>query len=209
MRTVLLQESKGRESCYCLLQRWTVWSGTTSSLFTNGKGSIRNCVGLWEIPRVPLWTSILTVDRSHTSRIHLFWVVQTLGKNRKMVLQLQPHFLLWNICLGKWTLQTLCHAVQISKKLGREMLLRTEYTRFGKHSCAKSHDRWGNWGDIWSRWRVREPATMYQDRKLWECKLFRLQVSQRWTFYFWKYGPEKNKNSGPKEIWSESNWVTS
>ena len=130
MRTVLLQELKGRESCYRLFQQGTVWCGTTSSLFTNGKGSIRNCVGLSEIPRIPLWTSILTVDRSQTSRIHLFWVVQTLGRNRKMVLQLQPHCLLWNICLGKWTLQMLCHAVQISKKLGREMLLRTEYTRF-------------------------------------------------------------------------------
>ena len=79
-----------------------------------------------------------------------------------------------------------------------------------KHSCAKSHDSWGNWGDVWSRWRVREPATMYQDRKLGECKLFRLQVSQRWTLYFWKYGPEsRNKNSDTKEIWSKSNWVRS
>ena len=131
-----------------------------------------------------------------------------------MVLQLQPHFLFWNICLGKWTLQMLCHAVQLSKKLGREMLLRTEYTRFGKHRCAKSHDRGGNWGDVWSRWRVREPATMpatmYQDRKLGECKLFRLQVSQRWTLYFWKYVPKsRNKNSGTKEIWSKGNWVRS
>ena len=128
-------------------------------------------------------------------------------------IQLQPHFLLSNICLGKWSLQMLCHAVQLSKKLGREMLLRTEYTRFGKHRCAKSHDRGGNWGDVWSRWRVREPATMpatmYQDRKLGECKLFRLQVSQRWTLYFWKYGPERNKNSGTKEIWSKSDWVRS
>ena len=201
------------ESCYCLFQLGTAWCGTTSTLCTNGKGSIRNCLRLWEISRVSLWTSILTVDRSQTSRIRLFWVVQTFSKNRKMVLQLQPHFLLWNICLGKWTLQMLCHAVQLSKKLGREMLLRTEYTRFGKHSCAKSHDRWGNWGDVWSRWRVREPttmpATMYQDRKLGECKLFRLQVSQRRILYFWKYVPERNKNSGTKEIWSKGNWVRS
>ena len=57
---------------------------------------------------------------------------------------------------------------------------------------------------------VREPATMYQNRKLGECKLFRLQVSQRWTLYFWKYGPKsRNKNSGTKEIWSKSNWVRS
>lgn len=51
---------------------------------------------------------------------------------------------------------------------------------------------------------------MYQNRKLEECKLFRLQVSQRWTLYFWKYGPKsRNKNSGTKEIWSKSNWVKS
>ena len=46
----------------------------------------------------------------------------------------------------------------------------------------------------------------------WEnaCKLFRQQVSQRWTLYFWKYGPKsRNKNSGTKEIWSKSNWVGS
>ena len=48
------------ESCYYLFQQGTVWCGTTSTLFTNGKGSIRNCVGLWEIPRVPLWTSMWT-----------------------------------------------------------------------------------------------------------------------------------------------------
>ena len=50
---------------------------------------------------------------------------------------------------------------------------------------------------------------MYQDRKLGECKLFRLQVTQRWTLYFWKYGPERNKNSGTKEISSKSDWVRS